>query len=383
MLLLCGVSAVWGMIKSELEKGIAMADLMMGTYTYDALEKRYGNFCVPLIKIKMNGIDLVTTLKLSVLSLKLVLSLDAAGMAVIKLGGLYNAESHSFDKKIKSKFALGSILEVELGYLSSSKSVFKGFVSLLGAEFCETPMLVVTLMDVRRLMMLSGTKHVLHEVKNYSDAFKKIIGKYAKLCTPEIDMTKDDLERPLSQTQNDYLFVKKELIENGKADREFFALGDKVYFRKPRKVKQPIMTLQYGRELLALKIDEEYQDLKIEVIGYDAEMQNVIQAETAVGKNSRQKKIFGTTPLLTVTDPTVDTQKKAKAKAEQIAREKEWKARTGMGMLIGLPEIVPGRFVKVSGLEKDYGDHTYYIKGVVHEISGESFQTAFEIGGWL
>ena len=71
------------------------------------------------------------------------------------------------------------------------------------------------------------------------------------------------------------------------------------------------------------------------------------------------------------------------SKAEQIAREKAWKARTGSGITVGLPEIVPGRFVKVSGLEKDYGDHTYYIKNVVHEVTGNEFQTVFEIGGWL
>ena len=254
-----------------------MADLMTGVYTYDALVKRYGNFCVPLIRIKKGRVDLVSVLKLSVLELKVTLSLEAASMAVFKIGGIYDEETHSFEDKVKSGFTLGNIMEVELGYQSSALSIFKGYVAMLGAEFGKTPCLVVTLMDVRRLMMQSGSVYMLHHVSNYSDAFRTTMSKYAKLCTVSVDATSDNLENPLSQTQNDYLFVTGELIRNGKADREFFVLGGKAYFREPAKMKIPIMTLQFGRELLALKNDEEYQDLKIEVIGSDEGGQRLSQ----------------------------------------------------------------------------------------------------------
>lgn len=359
-----------------------MPDLMTETYTYNALAEKYGGFCVPLVKIKQNGTDLISTMKLSIVDIRVTLSLDAANMVVFKIGGIYDEEKHSFDGRVKSTFTLGSILEVELGYLSSSLNIFKGYVAMTGVEFCETPLLVITLMDVRRLMMVSGNRHMLHEVDNYSDAFKQVMEKYSKLCSLEIDATSDNLENPLSQVQNDYLFVTRELINNGKTDREFFVLGDKVYFRKPGKMKQPVMTLQYGRELLALKTDEEYQDLKIEVIGYDGKAQNVLQGSAAVAKNSSQKKIVAVTQTYTLADPFADTQKKADEKAEMIAGEKEWRARSGQGITIGLPELVPGRFVSVELLEKDYGDHKYYVRSVVHEIRNDRFQTIFEIGGW-
>lgn len=359
-----------------------MPDLMTGTYTYEALAQKYGNFCVPLIKIKSNGVDLVTTLKISIAEIKATLSLDAASMVVFKINNIYSEKNHEFDSKVKSRFPLGSIMEVELGYQSSSLGIFKGFVAMLGAEFGKIPSLVVTLMDVRRLMMLCGNVHMLHDVKNYSDAFRAVMDKYSKLCSVEVDGTKDELTQPLSQTQNDYTFVTTELVKNGRAGREFFALGKKVYFRKPRKVGQPIMTLKFGRELLALKSNEEYQDLKIEVIGYKEEEQEVIEGNAEVGRNLRLKKLLAQTPSIVITDPCADTKKKAKEKAEWVAGENEWKRYSGQGMTIGLPELVPGRFVEVKALEKDYGDHKYYIKSVVHEIKGEDFKTIFEIGGW-
>ncbi len=357
-----------------------MADLMKAAYTFDALKNKYGDFHVPLIKIKANGSDLVATL--SIVEMKAVLSLDDASMVVFKIGGLYDEESHSFDKKVKNKFKLGEIMEVELGYLSSSVNIFKGYVAKLGAEFGDNPVLVVTLMDVRRLMMVSGNTYELHEVVTYSDAVRKIIGKYSKLCRPEMDDTNDHLEQPLSQTQDDYSFVAGELVQGGKVNREFFVLADKAYFRKPRKSTTPVMTLKYGRELLKLEVHQEYQDIKVEVIGYDGKKQEVIVGNANVTADRKQKKIFSSTPTYTRVEPAVDTKKKADTQAEAIADAKKWSTGSGRGVTIGLPELVPGRFVSVEALEPDYGDHKYYIKKVVHEITEDKFYTNFEIGGW-
>lgn len=361
---------------------IDMADLMTGTYAYDMLEKKYGNFRVPLIRIKMNGTDLVSTLHLAIVEFRAMLSLDAAGMVVVKIGDCYDEEKHSFDPKIKNKFLTGSVMEVELGYLSSSTSIFKGFVAMVGAEFTKLPMIVVTLMDVRRLMMLSGNRYVLHDVKNYSDAFRMIMGGYSRLCSPVVDATGDDLQKPVSQTQNDYMFVRNELIGKGRADREFFVLGDKAYFRIPRKVSQPVMKMKFGRELLALKNEEGYRDLRIRVSGYDSAAQKTLWGTADVAGSRRQKKLISSTPVLTVADPAVDSQNMADAKAKVIAEKNEWNAMGGQAVTIGLPEIVPGRFAEVSSLEPDLADHKYYITSVVHEIRGERFRTVFEIGGW-
>lgn len=132
----------------------------------------------------MNGTDLVSKMNLSILEMKVSLSLEAAGMAVFKIGGLYEEEKQEFDSGVKSRFVLGSIVEIELGYLSSSLNIFKGFVAMSGVEFYTTPCLVVTVMDVRRLMMLSGNEYMLHDVENYSDAFRAVIRKYSDFVLP-------------------------------------------------------------------------------------------------------------------------------------------------------------------------------------------------------
>lgn len=360
-----------------------MADLMSGSYKYESLAKKYKNFIVPLIKIKVNGSDLVSKMNLSVSLAKITLSLEGAGMATIMLAGLYDEKKHTFDSSVKKSFKIGTVVQIEMGYSSDSTMIFKGYVAMIGCEFGKkSPQIVVTLMDARRLMMTSGATYCLHDVKNYSDVVKKILNKYSKLCSSQVEATSDDLKEMVSQTQNDYHFIMNDLIKQGRVDREFFIVGDKAYFREPRKQKTPIITMQFGRELLALKTDEEYRDLKVNVFGCDEDKQTAVQGSASVEKASGQASLLSPTPELNLTDPTVISQKQAGDRAKAIANQIRWKAQTGRGMSIGLPELVPGRFFKVEKLDSDLADKTYYLKTVVHELNEEHYITMFDIEGY-
>ena len=48
---------------------------------------------------------------------------------------------------------------------------------------------------------------------------------------------------------------------------------------------------------------------------------------------------------------------------------------------MGLPELVPGRFITLGGLDKDL-NNDYYIKEVQHDFGSDGFSTRMEIGGW-
>jgi len=358
-----------------------MGDLMSGSYSHKELANKYGNFLVPAYKIKVGSTDLAAKMKLDVEEMTITLSLNAASSAVIKFANLYDEESRSFKSDVKDKFKLGTVVELEVGYLSETVMVFKGYVAGLGVEFDEYPLLVVQLMDARRLMMASGKKQLLHEVKNYSDAFKTIMSNYARLCTPVIDPTDDNLEKPLAQTTNDYNFVTKELIGKGKAPREFFILGDKAYFRKPAKVGTPIMKVKYGRELLTFSMITNYLDMKVVVSGYDPKAQQPISAMAAAKSPGSISSIISSPPEIYFVDPDADTPEKAKTRATALAEREIYRAMMGSGRLVGIPEVVPGRFLEVESLDS-MADRKYYLTEVVHTIDTESFTTTFEIGGW-
>ena len=359
-----------------------MADPMSVTTDSSKLENKYGNFRVPAVRIKSSGSELVSSLGLTVLELSAELSLESAGMAVIKIAAAYDVKSHSFTSKIKNAFKLGTIIDIETGYLSTTEAVFKGYVAGLGIEYGETPLLVVKLMDARKLMMSGGIRRQIYEDKNYSDIFKKVMGAYSKLCSVVCDATSDNLETPVSQNTNDYNFVTNELIGTGKSDREFFVLLDKAYFRTPAKNKTPIMKIEPGKELFSFSMMADYLDTEINVIGYDPLKCKDISAKEKAKTSGTYSAVLTPTPSQFYFDPDADTESKAKGRAQALARIEEQNSCFAEGEMIGVPEIVPGRYLEIKNLD-EMADKKYYLTEVRHIISEHKYTTFFEARGWI
>lgn len=357
-----------------------MADLMSGSYTYEQLENKYGNFMAPAVKILAGGSDILSSLDLGLYSMRITLSLEAASSVEFRLFNCYDRKNSTFSSQVKDKLKPGTVLEIAIGYLKNVTTVFKGYVAFCGADFDEIPAFSVIAMDARRLMMTGGKKCLLHDVSNYSDAFQRVIGNYSKLCSPEVDATSDQLKKPISQMSTDYDFITRELIGNGRADREFFILGEKAYFRKPQKNKSPILGVSYGKGLLRLHALLGYLDLKVKVSGYDAEHQKAVSGEQKVSGVLSQSKVMSDTPMLLLADPDADTADKAKSRAEAIATKEKSRQAMGNGTLVGMPEVVPGRFLKIEEMDSMV-DRKYYLSEVRHIMEEDIFVTEFDIGG--
>lgn len=357
-----------------------MADLMTNVCTYDSLVNKYANFHVPVVRLYVDGKDMVQEMLLDVQSIEINLSLKKESTAVIRLSGIYDPETRSFNSDIKDKFKLGMIVEVGIGYVSEIQKVLKGFVAVLGAEFGKHTCLMITVMDVRKLMITGGVHYVLHKEANYSNIVETILDKYSKLCTAEIDATDDQLENPVSQSSTDYDFITKELIAGGKCAREFLVIGDKAYFRKPCKETEAICSMEFGRELWEFETESEYTDLKVNVIGYNQQEQTVITATVSVESSEDQSSVLTKTPEHNIVDQEIDTQDKADMRAEAYANARQALGQRGKGVCVGLPELIPGRFVEITMLE-EMANKKFYIKNVTHRIDKEGFTTEFEAGG--
>lgn len=358
-----------------------MADLMSDTYEYSSLANKYGNFYLPAVKIYINGTDILAAQKLFLEEISVVLPLDSAGSAQFKIGNIYDPPSRSFKSGIADKFKPGTIVEIALGYYSSTTKIMKGFVYMLGAEFGSKNLLVVTVMDVRKLMMIGGSRHVLHNAKNYSDIFKTIMSAYSKLCTPKVTATDDKLEAPVSQTGTDYDFIMEELVKKGKSGREFFVLGENAYFRERPKSAPAVLKAEFGRELLELEMDYSYLDMEIQVMGYNSYEQASYIGKSKVKSAEPQASLLTPTPVFAYSDPDADNQEKAARRAGALADLADRQSKNGRLTMIGLPEIVPGRYVEVVKLEKMV-NRKYYITEVRHRIGGAFFVTECDIGGF-
>ena len=355
-----------------------MSDLMSGTYTYDSLVNKYSNFHAPAVRLYVDGSDAVQELTLCIQSVDISLSLTEASTAVIHLNNVYDPVKRSLDSKIKNKFKLGTVVEVGIGYSSEIQKVLKGYVESLRVSFGSNTSLVITVADVRRLMMISGEKNIRHDVSNYSDAVQKVLGEYSKLCTAEIEATDNKLVNGIYQSTNDYQFIMNELVNAGCYGMEFLVVGDKAYFRKSHGKEGAICSLELGKGLEGFNTGRTYMDLQVDAIGY-CQDDGVVRASAKI-KSEDTVSLMPSTPVHTIVSPTLNTQDKVSMCAKSYADRMLAREQNGSGVCVGLPVLVPGRYVEVVMLEKMV-NKTYYIQRVTHRIGEGGFVTQFETGG--
>ena len=354
-----------------------MADLMSDSTNYDLLVKKYGNFMVPSVKINVNGIDIMNLLRASVSQVNVDLSLSEASSVSFTVENAYQLTTRSFSEEIKTVLCLGSVVTVELGYGSARRKVFKGFISEISMEYSDAPSMQITALDVVRLLMMNREQNHRYEQKTYAAIVKSVMQKYCNVCNDfsKVETSADNLIG-VTQNESDFEFLQ-ELA--ARANKEFFVFAGAVYFRTPQKPDREIMTLEWGKSLFSFQLRESYCFEKIIVQGLNAQKQVKVEAtETVKSENSLPILLTPLTIVSQYTDIVEEAQ--AKKKAASLKREKENELKSGSGSCIGLPELVPGRFISISGLNGSKKEN-FYIKSVKHSFGESGFTTNFIIGG--
>jgi phage protein D len=223
--------------------------------------------------------------------------------------------------------------------------------------------------------------------KKYSDAVDNVLKNYKSIASKsEIDGTQE-LARTIEQyMESDYEFVVRMAKE---INYEFFALGGTVYFRKPRKIKMSLIDLSWknGIKRFVREISLSNQVSEVIVRGNDEKQKQAIQASaktiTKVGKGSmsaksltklidKNKKNVLIAPFIA---STKEAEELAKAELDKLAM----KLAAVKVSCSGLPEIIPGRFINLSGLGKSL-DNEYYIFKAIHRIDDFGYSTEIEAG---
>lgn len=357
--------------------------LMDSTCTYSELIQKYQNFLTPVCNIFVGGKNISKDCNMIPESVSITLSLTEASSVSMQIVNVYDREKSQISSKAKNIFKLGNDVSVEIGYGSSLQKVFVGYIYEVGVEFSDVPSLSITAMDVRRLMMDYEVSNYTHTASSYSEAFESVMSKYSKLCSTKVDSTETIKEagKPIDgivQQGTDFNFVTQVLCK--REEREFMVFGDTAYYRKSDASKPPIVTLEWGNGLISFHKNTLYKNRAIEVLGYDMNKAPVVSSATATSDKKAVKPVAQQQKRLIIVPDAVD-KAKADKRAKKEAEKERKKSQQGSGNCIGLPELIPGRFIKVSKMDTDI-DGTYYIKQVQHQFGSDGFTTSFDIGGY-
>ncbi len=356
--------------------------LMDGSYTYSELRKKYNDFTTPKVELNVGGISLLEQKGISINQVQIKLSLKNTGSASFTINSEYDYESGSFNSTLKSKAVPGKTVTVKIGYESDTTMVFKGFIASVDIQLdVENGIFfTVTALDARRLMMTDNKPYIIYSKQNYSDIIKEIMTRYAALCSFDCDATNDKLEDTVCQRESDYDFITKTVIGEGKAEREFFIVADKAYFRKPKSISSPAVTIGINSGLKSFNRSLNYLNKTFEVHGYNPDTESkVIGTYTAEGGDGQANVIKAGVTVIPMADCKTKTD--ADEAAKSMAAKEESENKKANGTCIGMPEIVPGRFLKISDVDSLI-NKKFYVTDVTHTINYNGFLTSFAAEGW-
>ncbi len=357
-----------------------MKELMnKNTYTYANLSGKYNNFRVPCCEITAGGVAL-SSLELYPSSLEICQTIkDKSGMCNFVINNAYDFVKRGFKKEIGENFPLGQTIVAAIGY-TTPVELFKGFVIDVSFSFDagKPPSVRISCCDIRALMM-QGKLNAMPEVASFPIMMQMLMRYYTSILNMRIVFYDYwNLLEDFRQNTNDFSYLYNYGLKRG---YEFFVLGEHCYFRKKWQNTTPIMTLQWGESILNFKRNTSYatnqlsgvlngllsilpfsSDNMLQPQGYPTKSATPkipkVQMDTSDAKNTLDLVNMMLTSLHNIGDNMA----------------------SGSVTCVGLPEITPGRYISLRGLDATYFDGDYYIEEVTHKISSSGYTTSFHIG---
>ena len=359
-------------------------DLMTATSTYSALETKYQGFQAPTAYIIVDGVNLCRQLKTRFVNITADLSAgyDASGISFDVMGE-YAAGKTEFNSSGAAKvLQLGAKVELELGYVSTEK-VFSGLITEVAYNFepDSEPCIHVECMDAKCLLMKMQRLEIRSE-KKIAPLVNALLGAApvnGYLDGKTVTLTETEREPLQFNMDSDYDFLVRQAQYMG---CEFFILAGKAYFREPPLAATPLITLEPEQGILSASLSLRAAPLvkKVTVVGVDPESDKAVSGSASstgkYGTGSGASKMLSGTER-TYFDPRATSAKDAGDRAKVLMRGIEQQFGVLNCTCLGLPEIVPGRWISLKGLAPQLTGK-FYIVQVRHVYSPSGFTTEFE-----
>lgn len=368
----------------------------MATYEFSALKDKYVYFQHPVAVIKIDDVELSDAKKgypVSDIQVDLTSGFEAS-IAEFSIYDVYDESAGAFvfpDGKIKLQ--LGSKVDVYLGYSGEALRVFTGVVTRLNYLFekQDIPCIRLTAMDVKGVMM-AGSYSTQLKAKYYSDAVKEILEKtaYEKLGSQgskvisaiQIDDTPDKLRSVTNPSQgtsdrtiemvaeSDYEFVVKAAKKN---NFEFFTECGTVLFRKAKSDTSVLLEIGPSTGMHSFDISYDMTGLveKVIIRGMDVSQAKVIAANkkfsNKISEGNKAKPLLKNSQKVYI-DSTVSSKEEAEDRADSLMETMSYRYGTLECELVGIPELLPGHFIQLSGLG-DKLKNKFYVQRIRHVLS--------------
>jgi len=318
-----------------------------------------------------------------------------ASVASFRIYDVYNTKTGKFRfDDMKKQVMMGNSVTITMGYLDKFETVFVGFVSgvAFGYELESLPYIEVTAMDVKGVMMGGNYANQL-KATTYSAAVKEILnrtgeGKLKQLGgitdiavsnTPDAELSLGGGVKKSSPitvelvNESDYEFVVRAAK---RYNFEFFVDRGKVLFRPAKQDTSVLMEIGAGRGLQTFHIQYSITGVvgKIEARAMDPGKGEAISASSrfnnTISTANKAKQLVGRGTRVYV-DASISSKEEAESRVAALMEQMSYRLGSLEARCVGIPDMVPGRFIKVSGMGAPV-DNQFYLTSVTHDFTSET-----------
>ena len=359
------------------------------SYRITDLERKYGGFLGPAVEIKLGGLKLDST-RIPITSLEVDLSADgAAGSCSFTVDSLYNYETGTWAKAMINGLKVGAKLEVSGGYVKKEK-LFYGYVDEYSMDYVGggAPRLVIRGVDGLGYLMSCRDDYYAGD-KGTAAAVKEILTKsvsagFAKKVT--VGSGLKDFESPILKEEgmDDFTFLRVLAERYGMA---LMCVDGELIFDSLWEPASAVTELEMGKGLLTFqkRFSTHGQVGKVSIWALDKNNKPVeghADRVTTGGSGKSAAEHFSALKKAVLKEGcefavTADEcTRLAKARLNGIAMN----FVQGRGYCIGIPELIPGRYLKIKSLMDNSSDE-FFLSRVIHRFSTDGYFCDFEVKG--
>ncbi len=168
--------------------------------------------------------------------------------------------------------------------------------------------------------------------------------------------------------ESDYEFIVKAAK---KYNYEFYILGGNLQFRQAKKDTSTLMTLSPATMLQSVDVEYDITGLvnSVEVRNVDPGKGTILTTKkTNTNKIGAKAKSVVKNLQRVFIDPTAESKDETGHRAAYLLEDMVYRFGTLRATIVGLPELVPGKFINLENLGTTVSN-TYYIMNVIHVMS--------------
>lgn len=354
------------------------------SYEYETLWKKYNNFEKPSFSVVIDSEKLLDYKGIGINELEITTTcMLESNMAVIVLSGMENEKD--LKEVINKLLKIGNKVEIKAGYQDKNELIFYGYLhhfSIQEEEYDYNLIIELICLDVKGLMM-SCSSYEFDPAKKISQILNDVIGNkiYKKFY---IENEIKDPETSINLTRIIKNETDYELICN-LADYfgyEFYVSEKKIYFTKARNDTSSLVKLSKGKGIrkFFMEVNLSGQISKVSTCGISPKGEKLNATESR-----SQKKRTGDQKLSELLNKdgryylntTADNKEALQYMAKKYMQQSESQYGGFHALCIGLPELMPGRFITIESDTKEISGK-YYVKTVRHVIRPEGYFTELE-----